>query len=165
MASRKNIHALANFNETSGIPNLIDEDSERCAPALASSSALQFSFALLKRLSLERYILSIRSIDSNNVRSLSMSKRVLIFGSQGKVRRNEIVIATLTFSWLGGGISTPLSSVGIGTSPLKAVLVASSPVTSIEKYFHHNLSTLCESVKFPFSSRSGLTLLVGRLTF
>ena len=55
------------------------------------------------------------------------------------------IIATLTSSWLGGGISTSSSSIGFGTS-LKAVLVMSSPCSRVEKCFLHNLSTPCGSV-------------------
>ena len=42
LASRENFRAMANFKELSGIPQFIEKDSGRSAPAPASLSALLF---------------------------------------------------------------------------------------------------------------------------
>ena len=42
LASRKKFRAMASFNKVTGIPNLVEEDSESCVLALTSSSAPQF---------------------------------------------------------------------------------------------------------------------------
>ena len=42
LASLKNLHARFNLGKASGMTNSIEDDSERSAPALASSPALQF---------------------------------------------------------------------------------------------------------------------------
>ena len=53
----------------------------------------------------------------------------------------RLKIPTLISSWLGGGIFTQSSSMGFGTTFLKAVFLSSSPCSGVEKCFLHRLST------------------------
>ena len=112
-------------------PRTVSKGPERSVPTLTE---LQEVVNVILLYQLRRYT-ELRHCGKNTIPngategSLIVDKKILrvfyiIFLSR--------VIATLTSSWLCGGISSPSSSIGFGTTPLEAVFVSSSSCSRVE---------------------------------